>query len=473
MLRWNAVSDMGEDLTYPPQGPYPPQGGPYPAQGSYPAPGSYPAQTSAPGSYPAQRPYPPSAGFAPSPPPMPVAPPPVAGPVYGGQECRGPRYSQQGYGQPVYGQPTPPVAAFAPPPAMPSRPVAPPPIAAPMPVTAPGAPLIQSPQWTPAAPGFRPPAKKSGNMNVGLALGVVAVLLLSGIGYASSAMHRVSRHAHIGAGSRSLRRTDTPTTPTSGSTGNGDSTGSTTSGGGATGPLTLADNPLFGAGLGPKPVTCRLPAFQPVETSSRAFITALLPCLEAAWNPVLAAAKLPTKAPRLAFPAGREWSSPCGGTASAANAAAFYCGVDDTLYMPFEGLEGKDGSDEWDILVFAHEYGHHVQHQAGVMSAYENARYDKGDSNSPSGLELSRRLELQAECFAGLFYAAAADRGSVTRQQAETAFHSDSHTGDDKSNQSKPDHGTGARIEGWARQGMQQKTTAGCNTWAASATDVS
>lgn len=314
-----------------------------------------------------------------------------------------------------------------------------------------------------------------------MALGVIAALALAGIGYATTTnLNPRTHHSRTGAGYRTITRHSTPpSSSVTGSAAPGSATpGSAVPGGTAsdpTGAPKLADNPLFGPGVALRPITCPLPPFQATETASRAYVTALLPCLETAWNPVLAGARLPAQAPKLAFPRGQSWSSACGTTNKADGVAAFYCGKDDTLYMPFEGLEGADGSDYWSLLVFAHEYGHHVQHQAGVQSAYNTARWNENDPNSPTALELSRRFELQAECFAGLFYGAAAGHGSVTAKQAEAAFRADAHSGDDfqRGGAAKRDHGTGQHIESWARRGMQLKTTAGCNTWLSPLIDVS
>lgn len=411
------------------------------------------------------------------PPPLPVAPPPAAGPVYGSQGYPGP-----GYGAPP---PPPPLAGPpAPPPMLPSRPTAPPPVPAYVPPPPPGPPTGGYP--APGGAGFRPAPKKSGGGIVTLVvLGLVGVLVLGVIGFVSSVAKGSRGHGHSNANSgtyqsttyrnttyaSTTKGTTGGTTPSSGNQSGGGSTGGT-SNGGQLGPLKLADNPLFGPGLAVRPQTCQLPAYQATENASKAYITALLPCLENMWNPILASAKLPAKTPKLAFPAGRTWSSPCGGTVSADTMAAFYCSEDDTLYMPFEGLNGKRGTDAWDILVFAHEYGHHVQHQAGVLTAYHETRYDMANPKSPAGWELNRRMELQAECFAGLFYAAAADRGSVNTRQANESFQDDARSGDDDGHQPDPSHGTGAHIAAWARHGMQTKTLTGCNTWTASSADV-
>lgn len=54
------------------------------------------------------------------------------------------------------------------------------------------------------------------------------------------------------------------------------------------------------------------------------------------------------------------------------------------------------------LAVYAHEYGHHVQELSGISSEEWNQRVAAG-VDSPVGLELSRRSELQAQCFSGMF----------------------------------------------------------------------
>ena len=94
--------------------------------------------------------------------------------------------------------------------------------------------------------------------------------------------------------------------------------------------------------------------------------------------------------------------------------AAFYCSGDNTIYMPFAALQTDMYGAQPGVYLalLAHEYGHHVQTLAGVMETYWELRYNSGADTEP-GLELSRRFELQAQCFSGMFLAATYGRGSV------------------------------------------------------------
>jgi uncharacterized protein len=234
----------------------------------------------------------------------------------------------------------------------------------------------------------------------------------------------------------------------------------------------LGDNPLFAAELGTPPVSCTLRRWQTTPAGSAAFFKSALPCLDAAWRPVLEQAGLPFFSPTIEFPEGKNWSSPCGQVAGGEGVvAAFYCGENNTLYMPFEGLQTDlyGAHPGVYLALLAHEYGHHVQAMSGVMDAYAQARYDAGVDTAP-GLELSRRLELQAQCFSGMFLAATYGRGSVD-DNILTEARTSQDRGDHNAGQPR-DHGTDAHTTSWWEQGAQKNRTFQCNTWKSPAADV-
>ncbi|WP_157440756.1 neutral zinc metallopeptidase [Actinokineospora inagensis] len=235
---------------------------------------------------------------------------------------------------------------------------------------------------------------------------------------------------------------------------------------------TLADNPLFSASNGVSSATCALPAWRSDPQAAQAFFTAALPCLEQAWAPAMQRAGLPYFTPKLAFPGGKTWSSPCG--AAKANWAAFYCPQDNTLYMPFEGLQTDTiGTKVGPYLaLFAHEFGHHIQTLAGVWDAYGEARYEAGDQ-TPAGLDLSRRAELQAQCLAGMWFVGSAHGGaSITATVVKDAI-TDNYTRGDWDKDFPPDHGTPQHYGSWMEHGYTTNRTGECNTWAAAPGDVS
>jgi uncharacterized protein len=235
---------------------------------------------------------------------------------------------------------------------------------------------------------------------------------------------------------------------------------------------TLGDNPLFTGENGTPEIACELAAWESTPQAAAAFFTSALPCLNAAWEPVMTRAGLPFHPPGLEFPDGSDWSSPCGAVAGGSGAvAAFYCGENNTLYMPFAGLQTEMYGPHPGVYlaVLAHEYGHHVQSMSGVLDAYAQARYEAG-VDTEAGLELSRRLELQAQCLSGMFFAATYARGSVDDVVLDEARTSQDR-GDHNPN-SPRDHGTDAHTSAWWEQGAQKNRTFQCNTWLAPAGDV-
>jgi predicted metalloprotease len=234
----------------------------------------------------------------------------------------------------------------------------------------------------------------------------------------------------------------------------------------------LEDNSLFSGDVGTPAVTCNLARWETSPAGAAAFFQSAIPCLDAAWRPVMEYQGLPFFSPSITFPEGQEWSSPCGSVSGGSGAiAAFYCSTDNTLYMPFGGLQTEmyGARPGVYLALLAHEYGHHVQALSGVLDTYGQARYDAG-VDSDAGLELSRRLELQAQCFSGMFLAATYGRGSVDDNiltEARTSQDRGDHT------EGVPrDHGTDEHAIGWWEQGAQENRTYQCNTWLSPPGDV-
>jgi uncharacterized protein len=232
----------------------------------------------------------------------------------------------------------------------------------------------------------------------------------------------------------------------------------------------LEDNPLFSGDVGTPAVTCNLARWETNPAGAAAFFQSALPCLDAAWAPIMEFQGLPFFTPNVEFPEGTEWSSPCGSTSTGA-VAAFYCSRNSTIYMPFAGLQSEmyGAKPGVYLALFAHEYGHHVQALSGVMDTYWDARYNAG-ADTEAGLELSRRAELQAQCFSGMFLAATYSRGSVDDNvltEARTSQDRGDHTPG-----APRDHGTDEHAIAWWEQGAQLNRTFQCNTWMSAPEDV-
>ncbi|MEU7785910.1 neutral zinc metallopeptidase [Amycolatopsis sp. NPDC049159] len=243
----------------------------------------------------------------------------------------------------------------------------------------------------------------------------------------------------------------------------------------ATGPqkvLKLADHPILqdpNAGLQNR--VCTLPAWQSTQEGAEAFFTAASKCLDAAWGPFLEAYHLPFTPPALHFPTGASFETECGTIQVGIATAAYYC--ENNLYVPFRGLQTDQYGNNPGVYLalFAHEYGHHVQEVAGLMDAAWQKIYEAGQ-NSPAGLEMSRRKELQAQCFSGMFLGAHVDQGgTISRDMYNKAWNDQETRGDNTSR--SHDHGTNAHYAAWWRAGATSNRISDCNTFAAPSAEVS
>jgi len=170
----------------------------------------------------------------------------------------------------------------------------------------------------------------------------------------------------------------------------------------------------------------------------------------------------------------------CGGATS--QVGPFYCPPDQQVYLDttffddmLEGQLGGRGGDFAEAYVLAHEYGHHVQNLLGIMSRVRTQQGPDSDAV---------RLELQADCFAGMWtrFATQArdDRGQVlitelTRADIEEALDAARAVGDDRiqqrtSGRVDPDawtHGSAEQRMRWFTAGMEQGTLEACDTFSA------
>lgn len=168
--------------------------------------------------------------------------------------------------------------------------------------------------------------------------------------------------------------------------------------------------------------------------------------------------------------------SGCGYAESAVG--PFYCPRDQQVYVDlsfFQELENRlDAPGDFaQAYVIAHEVGHHVQNQLGISDQVQSLQQR---TNKTQANQLSVRLELQADCFAGV-WAHHADRNRVgialEQGDLEEAINAASQIGDDRlQKRSKgyavPDsftHGSSAQRVRWFQQGIQTGDPAQCNTF--------
>lgn len=164
--------------------------------------------------------------------------------------------------------------------------------------------------------------------------------------------------------------------------------------------------------------------------------------------------------------------SACGSASSAVG--PFYCPGDARVYVDlgfFDDLDRRFGApgDFAQAYVLAHEIGHHIQHVVGTEGQVRAAQQrDPGRAN-----ELSVRLELQADCLAGVWGHSAARRGILETGDVEEGLGAAAAIGDDRLQQQagarvNPEsftHGTSAQRVEWFRRGLTSGRLEACQTF--------
>lgn len=147
-----------------------------------------------------------------------------------------------------------------------------------------------------------------------------------------------------------------------------------------------------------------------------------------------------------------------------------YCPADMTIYIDetfFAELQQRfkaQGGDVAEAYVIAHEVGHHVQNELGIMGQIQN----QGNSNDDS-----IKLELQADCFAGIWANSIKDSGVFEVGEINEAIDAASAVGDDRIQQSvqgqiNPEtwtHGSSAQRVEWFTKGYDTGNPSACDTF--------
>jgi predicted metalloprotease len=166
------------------------------------------------------------------------------------------------------------------------------------------------------------------------------------------------------------------------------------------------------------------------QDDQAAFVKVVLASTEDVWNDIFRKNSIEYREPKLVLFTNRT-SSACG--LGDAAMGPFYCPGDQKLYLDFAFFdelqrEFKAPGDFAQAYVIAHEVGHHVQNLLGTMDKVTRAQRSSGKS---AGNRLSVKLELQADCFAGIWAAEANRKGLVEAGDPEEAIRAAAAVGDD------------------------------------------
>jgi uncharacterized protein len=220
-----------------------------------------------------------------------------------------------------------------------------------------------------------------------------------------------------------------------------------------------------------------LPQFQAptagVEDELKDFVSVVLADTEDTWKALFAQAGKRYTEPRLVLYSGLTRSA-CG--LGEAAMGPFYCPADQKVYIDlafYDELRNDFGApgDFAQAYVIAHEIGHHVQNLLGISDQVEARRARTGPREANN---LSVRLELQADCFAGV-WANHAQRARQILEQGdlEEGLNAASAIGDDRLQRQTrgyvtPDsftHGSSAQRVRWFKRGLAKGRLADCDTF--------
>ncbi len=194
-----------------------------------------------------------------------------------------------------------------------------------------------------------------------------------------------------------------------------------------------------------------------------------LASLNKTWSPLFQKAGIDFRAPKLVFYS-REGQSGCGEAQSAMG--PFYCPADQGIYIDTDFYTEMDkqlgaGGDFARAYVMAHEYGHHVQNLVGTSEQVTEAQR----RNPPMANRLSVKLELQADCYAGVWAARNKDR--IDPGDIEEGLRAAHQIGDDTLMasagrtpvESAFTHGSSVQRMAWLRKGLETGNEDSCDTF--------
>lgn len=242
-------------------------------------------------------------------------------------------------------------------------------------------------------------------------------------------------------------------------------------------PLTILG--LMGGGGGGQTIqqAPQAPAARPpAEDTQARFVSQVLRSTEVVWTDVFREGGKTYQDPRLTL---YRNSYPTGCGQGQAAMGPFYCPADSHVYLDmsfFDVMRSRLGAPGQfaQAYVIAHEVGHHVQNLLGIAAKVDAQRRRGSEAQANA---LSVRVELQADCFAGVWAQRSQQEQGWRLEPGdiETALNAASQIGDDTLQRKSrgevvPEtftHGTSAQRVGWFKRGFEGGRTENCNTFEA------
>ncbi|WP_027058652.1 KPN_02809 family neutral zinc metallopeptidase [Mesorhizobium loti] len=209
----------------------------------------------------------------------------------------------------------------------------------------------------------------------------------------------------------------------------------------------------------------------PANDEMKQFVATVLAETEDTWTGIFKSQGLTYENPKLVLFSGQIRSA-CGSASS--SAGPFYCPGDHKVYLDmtfFQQLDQQFGaSGEFArAYVIAHEVGHHVQNLLGTMAKFDQARQGASEADAN---QMSVRIELQADCFAGVWAHFTAQKGILEQGDIESALNAAKQIGDDTLQKKMQgyvvpesfNHGTSQQRQTWLARGYKSGKLSDCDT---------
>lgn len=202
------------------------------------------------------------------------------------------------------------------------------------------------------------------------------------------------------------------------------------------------------------------------------FVSTVLAETEDVWSGIFQAQGLAYEVPTLVL-FSDSIRSACGFASSASG--PFYCPNDSKVYLDtsfFDQLSRQFGAsgDFAEAYVIAHEVGHHVQNLTGILPKFNQMRQRM---NEVEANQMSMRVELQADCFAGVWAHFTAQKGLLEQGDIEEALNAAQQIGDDTLQKRMQgyvvpesfNHGTSEQRQAWFARGLKSGRLQDCDTF--------